>query len=260
MEALRRHRLAAVATATDQAVSQLAAVLAKALDAGRHGAALTLAGIEPPAPELEAAADELVAGAGVADAAQRALDGLAGTAAAIAPATVIPTLATSGPTLLLIGEQLREAADRATAFVERRHATEAIVQSLAEALAALDRDDPATAIDALDGTTAPTRLLEAWVDRPPLMQYWMGVTGELIDAARSIATATIAGDGVAQKAAADRYAKAAEAARGADNALAVTLTEEGAAASSGPLRRLAVAAGEAADLRAALQGLIHQAP
>ena len=83
----------------------------------------------------------------------------------------------------------------------------------------------------------------------------MKVIHELIDAARGIATATIEGDPVAQTAAAERYAKAAEAARGADNALAVSLTEEGGAVSVIQLQRLAAAASAVADERATVQSL-----
>ena len=260
MVAIRQGRLVAVARAAEQAVARLSAVMAKALDAGRRGAALTVSGTEPPGPQLEAAADALVAEAPTADAAQRALTVLAGTAAAISPDATIPTLSIRGPSLLLIGSDLRTSADAASAFVERRHAAEQIVQSLGEALAALNEDDPSTAITRLDATGAPRQLLVDWQERPALMSYWMSVTGELIEAARAIAEATIAGDSAAQKAAAERYAKATDAARGADNALAVTMAEEGSGASAGPLRSLAVAAGEAADVQAALLNLIQAAP
>jgi hypothetical protein len=60
---------------------------------------------------------------------------------------------------------------------------------------------------------------------------------------------------VAQAAAADRYRAATEAARGADNALAVTLSEEGSAISRIGLRRLAAAAAGVAEERAALEPL-----
>jgi len=151
---------------------------------------------------------------------------------------------------------LRSSAEAATIFVERRNATEAVVGALGEAVAALDADLPEAAIVSLDKANAPLALLDAWVERPPLFRYWMRVTGELIDAARGIATATIAGDPVAQRAAAERYAEAADAARGADNALAVSLSEEGAAVSVIGLQRLAAAASAVADERAAVQALI----
>jgi hypothetical protein len=151
---------------------------------------------------------------------------------------------------------LRSGMDAATLFVERRHATEAVVGALGEAVSALDRNLPAAALDSLDQATSPLALLDAWEERPPLPRYWMKVTRELLDAARGIATATIAGDPVAQQAAAERYARAGEAALGADNALAVALSEEGAAVSGIQLRRLAEAARGVAEVRAAVQPLI----
>ena len=150
---------------------------------------------------------------------------------------------------------LHSSADAATLFVERRDATEAIVGALGDALEALKEDLPATALVSLDRTTAPFALLRSWADRPRLLDYWMQVIGELIDAARDIAEATIARDPVAQKAAGERYAKAGEAARGADNALAVTLSEEGAAVSVIQLQRLAAAAATVDEERGALRPL-----
>lgn len=255
LEAARLRALMAAASRADQALASLAGVLANAIDHARRGSALTVAGDRPPAPELEAAADLLEAGAGTADAAQHAVGALAATARGIAPGLQVPGLPVSGPDLLLMAAGLRSSADAATLFVERRHATEAIVAALAAAVAALDADLPAAAITNLDRTAAPLALLDAWLERPLLFRYWMKVTGELIDAARDIAEATIAGDPVAQKAAGERYAKAGEAARGADNALAVTLSEEGNAVSVGQLQRLARAAGDVAAERFAVQPL-----
>jgi hypothetical protein len=253
LAAERARALAQAATQADDALVSLAAALAEAIDHARAGAALTVAGDQPPAPELTAAADLLQGESRRADAAQRAVESLIEMAADIAPAWHVPALSLAGPDLLLAASGLRTSADAAALFVERRHATEAIVAALGDALAALDADLPATAVTSLDRTVAPLALLDAWSEKPPLLGYWRKVTGELIDAARGIAEATIAGDPTAQRAAAQRYAKAAEAANGADHALAVSLAEEGNAVTVGELRRLAAAAGAVADERAALQ-------
>jgi hypothetical protein len=252
LEVARRQALLAAAEAADAALARLADVLAEAIDHARRASARTVAGVLPPAPELEAAADALTRGAGTADAAFHAVEALAGLAIGIAPGVEVPALAYRGPDLLLMAVGLRSSMDQATLFVERRSATEAIVGALGEALSALDRDLPEAALESLDRTTAPIALLDAWEERPPLLRYWMTVTRELLDAARGIATATIARDPVAQAVAAERYGKAADAARGADNALAVTLTEEGSAVSGTQLRRLAAAAADVAEERAAL--------
>jgi len=137
--------------------------------------------------------------------------------------------------------------------VERRHATQAVVDALAAALAALERDDPSAALASLAKADAPMALLGAWERPPPLLRYWMTISTDLLGAAGDIARATLAEDPVAQKAAAERYARAAEAARGADNALALALSEEGAAVSATPLRRLAAVADEVDEARAALR-------
>jgi hypothetical protein len=253
----RTQGLAAAAAAADGALARLGAALAEAIEHARRGAALTVAGDLAPAPELESAADSLVAGADTADAARRAMAALAGTAAAVAPGTQVTVFSYSGPDLLLMATALRTSADASTLFVERRQATVAIVEALGDAVSALERNLPAEAVASLDRATAPLALLDAWEERPPLFRYWMQVTRDLLDAARGIATATIAGDPVAVQVAAAQYARAGDAARGADNALAVTISEEGSAVTGASLRRLAAAAGTAADGRAAVQALMH---
>lgn len=256
LEAARARALTEAVAHADDALKALAAVLGEAIDRARKGAALTIAGDRPPAPEFTAAADLLEGKAGTADAAHRAVVALIQMASSVAPSRHISALSLAGPDLLLAASGLRTSADAATLFVERRHATEAIVKALGESLASLDADLPASAITSLGRTEAPLALLDAWSEKPPLLGYWRMVSGELIDAARGIAEATLAGDPVAQRAAAQRYAKAAEAARGADNALAVSLAEEGNAVSVVELQRLAAAAGAVADERAAVESFI----
>jgi hypothetical protein len=256
-EVARVRSLAAAAASADQAVRRLSAALAEVLDHARLGAALTVAGSAAPAPELTRAADRLVAVSGEADAVRRSLTAVSGTAAAVEPRSVVPALGYDTSELLLTASQLRDSAEASALFVERRHATEAIVQALSNALAALKANHPGQAFSDLLDARAPMTLLGAWTNRPPLMQYWMTTVSDLLEATRQIALATLDGDKAAVAAAAARYAAASKAARGADNALSVSLAEEGAAVSGGPLRRLAAAVGQAADLHAALQPLMR---
>jgi hypothetical protein len=256
--AIRTVQLAEAARAADAALARLEAGLASSRDHARRGTALTVSG-DAPATELETAADLLAEAAGDADAARQALVALDGYAAAIQPRTEIPELSYGGPDVQQIAAQLRSGAAAATLFVERRHATEAIVGALASALAALDRNDPVAALEALDAAGPPVALLDAWEDRPPLVRYWMTISRDLLAAAADIASATIANDPAAAQAAASRYAKAADAARGADNALAFALSETGAGISATPLRRLASLADDAADARAAIEPLLRPA-
>jgi hypothetical protein len=258
----RAGQVAEAARVADAALARLEAGLEASREHARRGTALTVSGAgstDKPAKELVAAADLLAAASADADAARRSLIALAGYVAAVQPRTEVPALSFGSGDLEQIGAQLRASAAAATTFVERRHATEAVVEALAAALAALDDDDPVAALAALDAAEAPLALLDGWEDRPPLVRYWMGVSRDLLAAAGDIATATIAHDPAAVQAAAARYAKAADAARGADNALAFALSEAGSAVSATPLRRLAAVADEAGDALAAIQQLLRPA-
>jgi hypothetical protein len=257
-EAARQRLLADAAKDADAALALLGADLIAARDHARRGTALTVSG-EAPGPELTSAADLLAGSSDEAEAARLALVALEGVAASVEPGAQVPLLSYGGTDVQLIAAQLRTSAAAATLFVDRRHATQAVVEALAAALAALERDDPASALNSLDQADAPLALLEEWEDRPPLLRYWMGVSTDLISAARDIATATLDHDPAAIAAAGRRYSDAAERARGADNALALTLSEEGSAVSATPLRRLASLADEAADARARLASLLRAA-
>ena len=252
VHAARERQLAVASQAAEVALGSLGRGIAVARDHARLGTALTASG-EAPAPELTAAAEAVAAASREADDARRRLEVLRGLAAAIEPAETIPTLSYGGTDLEQIAAQLEASAPAATLFVERRHATQAIVDALSAALAKLERDDPSGALASLAKADAPMALLEAWEQRPPLLRYWMTISTDLLDAAGDIARATVADDPVAAKAAGERYAKAAEAARGADNALALSLSEAGAAVSATPVRRLAAVADEVDEARAALR-------
>jgi hypothetical protein len=254
-EAARLRGMERAADAAEGALARLYSVLELARGSARRGAAQTVSG-EAPAPELTAAAEIMTGGSDVAEKARRALVNLAGVAAAVRPDATTPLLSYGGPELELVAAQLRASADAARLFVDRRHATQVVVDALAAGLAALDRNDPASAIASLERADAPLALLDQWTLRPPLFRYWLQVSTDLIDAARDIATATLDGDAAAVRAAAARYAKAAEAARGADNALAVTLSEEGSAVTATPLQRLAADADEIVQARSAVAVLL----
>jgi len=253
-EASRQRQLAEAAQVADVALGSLGSRIAVAREHARLGTALTASG-EAPAPELIAAAEALAAASGEADDAKRGLELLGGLAAAIEPAEEIPTLSYGGRDLEQIAAQLEASAAAATLFVERRHATQEIVSALSAALAELEQDEPSAALTSLAEADAPMALLDAWEQRPPLLRYWMTISADLLEAAGDIARATLANDPAAAKAAGERYAKAAEAARGADNALALALSEGGAAVSATPVRRLAAVADEVDDARAALRSV-----
>jgi hypothetical protein len=253
--AARAQRLARVAQSTDAALRRLSELLEATLKDARSGAALTVAGNDPPAPPLTAAAERLAAGTAVADRAQSALGLLMGTAAAIEPAAALPPLSLNGQALTSIADQLRAAALVATAFVARRHATDRVLQALSGALAALERDDPHSALDLLAGTDAPLSLIRTWPSPPVTLALWLTTTADLLAAVRAVAAATLAGDASAEREAAARYQNAAQAARGADVSLALALSEGGAAVTATPLRRLTDGLADLAALREAIAPL-----
>ncbi len=215
-----------------------------------------MAGNVPPAPRLLAAADGLQRGLATVDEARRALAILDGVAAAIDPTLSFPQLAADRFVLTSIGSQLRASAEAATQFVERRHAADAVLHALRDSVAALDGNDPHAALRQIDTARAALRVLTSWQQPPRALVVWLRTTGELLDAAAAIATATIAGDRQALDTAGRRYADASVAARQADSALAIALAEGGSATTSVPLRRMADLLASAADLRASLAGLL----
>ena len=254
--AARAARFTSAARAADAAIAGLARLLASAVEDARQGAALAVAGDDPPAPLLLAAADRLEHGLATVDAAQRAMTTLKGVAAATDPALHLPDLAADRFALTSIVSQLRAAADAATLFVERRHATEAVLRALRDGVAALERNDPYATLDRVDEARAAFEVLASWQQPPLTLVVWLGTTGELLDATAAIAAATIWGDRQALDAAGRRYADASVAARQADSALAIALAEGGSATTSVPLRRMAELLASAADLRASLSGLL----
>ena len=253
--AARAAQLARAAQSADAALRRLSELLEGTMQDARSGAALTVAGDDPPAPSLTAAAERLGAGTGIADQAQSANGLLVGIAAAIEPAATLPRLSLNREALASIAEQLRAAADAATAFVERRHATDRVLQALAGVLAALKQDDPRSALGLVASTDASLGLIRAWPSPPVTLALWLTTTTELLAAVRAVAAATLAGDTIAERDAAARYEEAAKAARGADVSLALALSEGGAAVTATPLRRLTDGLAELATLREAIAPL-----
>lgn len=235
----RAERLTEARTAAAAALDELAAALDTALQHARAGAARTRSGDLPPAPELEASGVAMELAAQLVPPASMALLDLAGVSGSVSPGATVPGLSMGSADLLLVVGQLRASAEAATTFVERRQATATVNRALADAAEALTDDDPNAAIERLVEGDAAIDLLTAWEQAPETFGFWLETVTELYDAARGIAEATLAGDADAVAAAAARYARASEAARGADNALALALSEGASAASLTAQRRVA---------------------
>ena len=251
----RAASLAGAARNAESDLQRLAELLEATVHDGRSGAALTVAGDDPPAPSLIAAAERLESGLQIADSAESAVLTLRGTAAAVDPGLGLPPSAVNRAALSSIAGQLRAAADAATSFVARRHATDAVLGALSDALAALDHDQPQAALNFLAAAAAPLELVRAWPDPPVTLALWLTTTDGLLEAVRAMANATLADDPAAAAKAAADYERAAEAARGADVSLALALSEGGAAVTAIPLRRLAEGLADVTALRQSIATL-----
>jgi len=254
-ERAREAAIDSAAGVTATQVDELSAVLEVARDAARRGSALVVSGAQDPAPELLAAAAALEEGATVATRAQAAMTALSGVFAAVRPRDAPPALAVSAPTLLGIASQLRGSADAGRAFVERRHASEATLSAMGEALAAMERGDVDAAETALGAARDAQAVVGAWDAQPPELSIWLATTSAMLDAADRIVAAVRSGDAAAADAAGADYREAAGRAALADRALALAISEGGAAVTATPLVRLAGALQEVAAARAALEEL-----
>lgn len=256
LEAARQRALAERAAAAEGALLVLAGELEPSRAAAREGASLVVDGDRPPQPHLEEAAALIAAAGPEADAAVDALERLRGTAASVRPGLDVPRLA-GGPELLQVAGQLREAAEASGPFLERRLAAQRTLERLEDALAALRASQVATAEEALDDARRARATLAAWEPQPVTLPLWLQTTRRLIAAADAIAEAALAGDEAAVRAAARRYAAAAEEARRADVSLALTLSEAGAGLTVTPLRRLADELAAVAEARAVVASLLQ---
>jgi hypothetical protein len=166
----------------------------------------------------------------------------------------------AGPTvadLIGIDGQLEDAASASRPFIERRKAAEEALRSLGDALAALEADRPTAALTALDRADAARRTVANWDNPPTVLPFWLDTTGAMLDAARDITTATLAGDADRARRAGRAYRDAAQDARRADTALAIAISESGSALAAVPLERLADALEAATSRRAAMASVLQ---
>jgi hypothetical protein len=240
LEAARQRELGSRAATAVDFLSALQERLLPAREAARDGSARIVDGDERPTGALLDAAARLEGAADAARDAALAMDRLRGTAASVRPELVVP-LTPSPVELMEIAAQLRDAADAAGPFVERRWASERVLERLAAALEALEGDDPQSALGALAAARRSREALAAWDPAPVTLPLWLETTDHLIGAARDIARATLAGDAVAARRAGRAYAAAAEDAHRADVSLGLSLAETGSGLTATPLRRLATA-------------------
>ena len=250
-EAERAGHAADTARDAIAALDRLAGVVDRAIGDARTGSALVISGSESPGPRLEAAATALETGSGIGAAAVEAVRDLAATLHAASPEAAAPQLVLGPADLLSIASQLRQSAEAAGPFVERRRAAEATLQSMATAIAALSADQPAEAMRAIAAARTTRAVVAAWRGASPELAVWLNTTGEMLAAGQRIADALVADDADAAAAGGEAYRVAADHAAAADRALALSIAEVGSAITATPLRRLATVSQAIGDARAA---------
>ncbi len=193
-------------------------------EAGQAQAAV-LAGDEDPVVLMDAAAVSFEAAAAPVDEAQVLLDALGWTLLALDPEATPPTLELVGADLLAIGAQWRATALPLSALADLRRAAEATLASLEDALAALEDDDPAAALEAVAEAEASLEDVRPTEGDVTTLPFWVDTVDALLAATADIAHAVQAGDAEALAAAQAAYAAAAADAARADQALAIALGE-----------------------------------
>lgn len=247
------------AAEADRALAALIAELQRAVDAGRRASALVIQGERPPAPEFEAAASAVGGATDEAAYAENMTARLGGTAAAVAPAHDALPDGPMASSLPGIAAQLTSAGEASGPFVAHRQAADATLAALGDGLAALEDDDPRQALAALDRADAALADVASWLDPPVVLPLWLDTTGALLSSARRMARAAIDGDAAALGRASRAYRAATTEARRADTALALAISESGAALAATPLRRLADTLAAAIQQRQAVASLMQMA-
>ena len=236
----------AQAGAADSALAAAETLMRDATAQARHGQAAILTGTDVPAVAMNVAADGFEAAAAPVAEAHAALDILGWTLRALDAGADPPSLTAGRADLAAIGAQWRAAAQPSSVLADQRRDTEAVLDSLGDALAALEADDLDVALQALDrAEESLAQVPEGDADLSTL-RYWVDTVQALLDATRDIAEATQSGDAAALAAAQAAFDAAAADATRADQALTIVLGES-AARITGP-----ASASSAAALRAVL--------
>lgn len=257
-EAGRVAALQSAAQAADHALEELIARLQAAIDAGRTGSALIVEGERDPGAAFDRASDRTLAAEKLAAEAAAAIADLQAILSAVAP-EISPPPAAQPASLQAIAAQLMAAGQAGRPFVERRLAAEATVSALADALQALNDNEPEAALLALEPARRSRAVVANWPRPPTVLPFWLDTTGGMIAAARDIADATIARDPAAAASAGRAYQRAAAGARRADIALALAITESGNSLAVTPMRGLADALSAVLIQRETVQAILATA-
>lgn len=232
---------AAQVASADAALATAEAQMLDATEEARRGQAAVLEGDDDPTIPLEAAGVGFESAAVTFRQAQMELMQLGWTFRAIDPQAAPPTLVLEPADVNAIGGQWRAAAPTCATLANLRRQAEGALEALDAALAALDADEPAAALDAVETAAADVNLVREFTDSLATLGFWVDTVDALIDAGRDIAQAAQAGDAVALAEAQGRYQVAASNASRADQALTIALGEA-AAQATGPASSSSAAA------------------
>ena len=220
--------------AAADALMALEAALQAALVEGRDGAALTVQAADQPGPHLTLGGQRIGAAEPLAARAREALGRLTGDLS-IRATQAAPSLDLEVGTLSAIGAQLQGSAPAADAFWSMHRSTQAALDAIGVALAALEAGKPVTALQAMDRADEALSLVRAWRGTLDTLPIWLGTTVQLASSVRALAEAVRDHDLAAARAAEAAYRAAAAQAHRADLALAIAVAEGGGSVSSAPL-------------------------
>ena len=223
---------AAQVEAADAALAAAEAVMRDATDEARRGQAAVLGGPNDPADALEAAAAGFESAATPLAEANASLALLGWTLRAIDSEATPPEVGIESTDMAAIGAQWRAAAPPCATLAGLRFDAEATLEALDDGLAALDADEPAAALDAIEVASAHLDQVREFTDSLATLGFWVDTVDALIAAARDIALAVQAGDPAALAEAQAAYDAAAADAGRADQALAIALGEAAVAATA----------------------------
>lgn len=247
--------IVAQAAEADATLHRLKEQLERAIDAGRGGAAATVAGDDAPGTQLTAAADLLAGAAAPLRDAHDSLGRLAGLLAA--RPTPPPALSLTVDELDAAAAQLRSTAPAADAFAAMRRATGDVLGRLQDALVALDGDQPSAARAAAGAGLERLDDVRPWESRLDTISIWIDTTDALLRSLRNVADAELEHDVAAEREARQAYATAAQSASRADRARAIAISEGGGNVTSAALAASAALLERVDATIATLAPLVH---
>ncbi len=216
------------AAAADASLADAEGRMRAATEQARQGMSAIVAGEADPTVGLTAAADGFEQAAPSVGDAQANLTALRWTLLALDSNATIPELTVRQADILAISAQWLAAVPPSAALTDLRRQAEETVTLLTAAVASLDADDPAAALESIDQADAALEPIRDESDQIPALGVWVDTVDALSTAVRDIALAAQAGDPAALAEAQAAYEAAAADAARADQALTIAIGESAA--------------------------------